>query len=68
MSTLKVDTIQDINGNNPSTAEQILKGRAKFWITFEGDSSGTNKTINDSFNVTTVTDNGTGDFLSLIHI
>ena len=62
MSTLKVNNLQDINGANNSTPEQIAQGRAKFWVTFEGDSSGTNKTINDSFNVSTVTDNGTGDF------
>ena len=62
MSTLKVNNLQDINGANNSTPEQVAQGRAKFWVTFEGDSSGTNKTINDSFNVSTVADNGTGDF------
>ena len=62
MSTLKVNNLQDINGANNSTPEQVAQGRAKFWVTFEGDSSGTNKTINDSFNVSTVTDNGTGDY------
>ena len=60
MSTLKVNNLQDINGANNSTPEQVAQGRAKFWVTFEGDSSGTNKTINDSFNVSTVADNGTG--------
>ena len=62
MSTLKVNNLQDISGGNNSTPEQMAQGRAKFWVTFEGDSSGTNKTINDSFNVTTVTDNGTVHF------
>ena len=62
MSTLKVNNLQDINGANNSTPEQVAQGRAKFWVTFEGDSSGTNKTINDSFNVSTVNDNGTGDY------
>ena len=62
MSTLKVNNLQDISGANNSTPEQVAQGRAKFWVTFEGDSSGTNKTINDSFNVSTVTDNGTGDY------
>ena len=62
MSTLKVNNLQDISGANNSTPEQVAQGRAKFWVTFEGDSSGTNKTINDSFNVSTVADNGTGDF------
>ena len=62
MSTLKVNNLQDINGANNSTPEQVAQGRAKFWVTFEGDSSGTNKTINDSFYVSSVADNGTGDF------
>ena len=62
MSTLKVNNLQDINGANNSTPEQVAQGRAKFWVTFEGDSSGTNKTINNSFNVSTIADNGTGDF------
>ncbi len=62
MSTLKVNNLQDISGANNSTPEQVAQGRAKFWVTFEGDSSGTNKTINDSFNVSTIADNGTGDF------
>ena len=62
MSTLKVNNLQDISGGNNSTPEQVAQGRAKFWVTFEGDSSGTNKTINDSFNVSTITDNGTGDY------
>ena len=62
MSTLKVNNLQDINGANNSTPEQVAQGRAKFWVTFDGDSSGTNKTIYDSFNVSTVADNGTGDF------
>ena len=62
MSTLKVNNLQDINGANNSTPEQVAQGRAKFWVTFEGDSSGTNKTINNSFNVSTIAHNGTGDF------
>ena len=62
MSTLKVNNLQDISGANNSTPEQVAQGRAKFWVTFEGDSSGTNKTINNSFNVSTIADNGTGDF------
>ena len=36
MSTLKVSTIQDINGNNSSTPEQVASGRAKVWVEFSG--------------------------------
>ncbi len=64
MSTLKVGTIQDTNGNNPSTAEQIGQGRAKAWVNFDGtDEIGDNLLqIKDSFNVTSVTDSATGDY------
>ena len=67
MSTLKVNTIQDASGNNPSTAAQLNKGRAKAWVNFDG-TFGTspfteaNGGIRDSFNVSSVTDNATGDY------
>ena len=59
MSTLKVNTIQNTSGGSSSTPEQIQQGRAKAWINFNG--SGT-VSIRDSFNVSTLTDNGTGDY------
>jgi hypothetical protein len=59
MSTLKVTTIQDTSGGNASTSEQIAQGRAKAWINFNG--TGT-VAIRDSFNVSSLTDNGTGDY------
>ena len=57
MSTLKVNTIQDASGSNSSTAAQIAQGRAKAWVNFNG--TGT-IAIRDSFNVSSITDNGTG--------
>ena len=60
MSTLKVDTIQDASGNNSSTAAQIQQGRNKAWCRLTV-SSGT-PTINDSFNVSSITDHNFGDF------
>ena len=64
MSILKVGTIQDESGSNPSTPEQIVKGRAKAWVNFDGtDEIGGNLLqIKDSFNVSSVTDNGSGDY------
>ena len=59
MSTLKVNTIQNTSGGSSSTPEQIEQGRAKAWINFNG--TGT-VSIRDSFNVSTLTDNGTGDY------
>ena len=57
MSTLKVNTIQNTSGGSSSTPEQIEQGRAKLWLNMQG--SGT-VAINDSFNVSSVTDLGTG--------
>ena len=59
MSTLKVTTIQDTSGGNASTSEQIAQGRAKAWVNFNG--TGT-VAIRDDFNVSSITDNGTGDY------
>ena len=57
MSTIKVTNIQDTSGGNQSTSEQIARGRAKAWVNFNG--SGT-VAIRDDFNVTSITDGGTG--------
>ena len=59
MSTLKVSNIQDISGNNSSTPSEVANGRAKAWVNFNG--SGTVAII-DSYNVASITDNGTGDY------
>ena len=59
MSTLKVNNLQDINGANNSTPEQMAQGRAKAWVRFNG--TGT-VSITDSFNVSSMTDNGTGSY------
>jgi hypothetical protein len=57
ITTAKVTTIQDASGGNSSTPEQIEQGRAKAWINFNG--TGT-IAIQDSFNVSSITDDGTG--------
>lgn len=59
MSTLRLDTIQDQAGNNASTPDEIYSGRAKAWVKFDG--SGT-ISIDDSFNVTSITDHGPGQY------
>ena len=59
MSTLKVNTIQDASGGNESSAIQIANGRAKAWVRFDG--TGT-VSITDSFNISSITDNGTGRY------
>ena len=49
--------------NAVTDAKQNLSGVAKAWVNFDGttNSSGT-CTMRDSFNVTSVTDNGSGDY------
>ena len=61
MSTLKVNTIQNTSGSSSSTPAQIEQGRAKVWINIDGDHS--TYVIRDSFNVTSVGDNGTGQYM-----
>ena len=59
MSTLKVNTIQNTSGSSSSTPEQIEQGRAKAWLNFNGTGTAA---IRDSFNISSITDNSTGDF------
>ena len=59
MSTLKVATIQATSGNNSSTPNEVAQGRAKAWVNFDG--TGT-VSIDDSFNVSSITDNSTGNY------
>ena len=57
MSTLKVNTIQNTSAAHGSTPEEIAQGRAKAWVNFDG--TGT-ISIRDSFNISSITDGGTG--------
>ena len=65
MSTLKVGTIQNTSAAHSSTPEEIAQGRAKAWVNFNGTTvtSAADMTgVNDSFNVSSVVDNGVGDY------
>ena len=55
----RASNFQDSSGNNGSTPVQISQGRAKSWVNFNG--SGT-VAIRDSLNVSSITDNGSGDY------
>jgi len=55
MSTLRVNTIQNAAGSGDPT----ISGAAKAWVNFNG--TGT-VAIRASFNVSSITDNGTGDY------
>jgi hypothetical protein len=63
VTNVKATNIQDSAGANGSTPAQISQGIAKAWVNFDG--TGT-PAINDSFNVTSITDNGTGDYTIVI--
>jgi len=57
MSTLNVSNITD--GTDTVGTSYVVNGSAKAWCKFIG--SGT-ATINDSFNISSLDDNGTGDY------
>ena len=54
---LVIDTLQDGSGNSTS-ATNAIQGSAKAWVNFNGATG----VINASFNVGSVTRNGTGDY------
>ena len=54
--TLVLDTLQNGAGTASTSADNVINGCAKAWVNFNG------ATINGSFNVSSVTLNGTGDF------
>lgn len=63
MSTLKVNSIQDTSSANTSTTAQIQQGRCKAWVDCNGGTATSTNgsiTINNSFNVSSVTDKGVG--------
>ena len=60
MSTLKVTTLQDTSGSNSSTTQELEQGICKVLMNMNGEPA---ESIRDSFNVSSFTDNGTGDFV-----
>ena len=56
-SELRVNTLKDAAGNNSIATSFVANGSAKAWANFNG--SGT-LAVRDSFNVASVSDNGTG--------
>lgn len=59
LTTAKITTLADSAGANTSTPEEIASGRAKAWVNFDG--TGT-VAIRASYNVSSITDNGVGDY------
>jgi hypothetical protein len=59
LSTAKFDTLSDLAGTYTVPVATVAQGSAKAWVNFNG--TGT-VAIRASFNVTSITDNGTGDY------
>ena len=59
MSTLKVNTITDTGGNNGVTPSRISNGICRLWVNFNGRGT---VAIRRSYNVSSITDNGGGDY------
>ena len=57
MSTL--NTVNITNGTDSITVEGAVKGSAKAWVNFNGTGV---VAIRASYNVSSITDNGTGDY------
>ena len=58
-SILRVNTLTDASSGNSTAMSVINQGTAKCWVNFNG--TGT-IAARDSFNVGSLTDNGTGDY------
>ena len=58
MSTIRVNTLQDVSGSNQSLVSDLSQGRTKAWVNFNG--TGT-IAIRDSYNVSSLTDHASGE-------
>ena len=58
-SILRVDTLTDASSNNSVATSVLFNGSNKAWINLNGTSTIANR---DSYNISGITDNGTGDY------
>ena len=59
MSTLRLTTISNQSGSASVPSQTVISGSAKAWVNFNGVGT---VAIRASFNVTSITDNNTGDY------
>lgn len=59
MSTVRFNTLQNAAGSKSVQVDTVVDGSAKAWVNFNG--TGT-VAIRAAFNVTSITDNGSGDY------
>jgi len=58
--TIVASTLSD--GTNSTSTTNCITGSAKAWVNFQGGNGTSAGTINNSFNVSSITVNGTGDY------
>lgn len=59
MSTIKTDTLSNLLGTKSVPTDTVVAGSAKVWVSFNG--TGT-VAIRRAFNVSSITDNGVGQY------
>lgn len=59
MSTIKATTLSNLAGSKTVPTDTVVDGSAKAWVNFNG--TGT-VAIRRAFNVSSITDNGTGEY------
>jgi len=59
MSTIKATTLSNLDGSKTVPTATVASGTAKAWVNFNGKST---VAIRASFNVSSITDNGTGTY------
>lgn len=59
MSKVVLDTIEALTSGDSSPVDDVVNGSARAWVNFNG--AGT-VTIRQAYNVSSITDNGTGDY------
>lgn len=60
MSTIKANTLQNVAASKSAAVADVVDGYAKAWVSFNG--AGAPITVAAGFNVSSITDNGTGDY------
>ena len=58
-SILRVNTLTDASSNNSTAMSTVNQGTAKSWVCLKGSDT---FAVRDSFNTTSATDNGEGDY------
>jgi len=58
-SELRVNTLKDAAGANSVAVSTVFNGSAKAWVNFNGNGT---VAAQDSANISSITDNGTGDY------